>query len=995
MIGQSVSHYSILEKLGEGGMGVVYKAHDTTLDRDVALKFLPPYLTSDATEKERFYHEARAAAALTHNNIAVVYEIGEHDKQVFIAMEYVEGKTLKQLVQAEPLSMKKVLDISVQVCEGLSAAHEKGIVHRDIKSDNIIVTPKGQPKITDFGLAKVKGATKLTKAGSTLGTAAYMSPEQAQGEEVDQRSDLFSFGVVLYELLTGRLPFRGEHHAALIYSIVNEQPAPVARFNENVTPELDHIVMKALAKDTEERYQHADDMLADLRSERKKMEYAKSGYIRAGEVAVSQTSQQPTVTPPAPKWRRKGAMIGVAAILLIVIVAIIFNPFNFQITTQKSVASVQNSLAVMYFQNIPDPADRDHTGEMLADLLITSLSQTRGLEVISRERLFDIQKELKTDSKSITPDMATEIARRAGVTTMLLGSVLQTEPQLAVTTRLIDVKSGRILNSQRVTGFSARQIFQLVDTLALLVRNDLNILVAASAPVKSVAEVTASSPEAYRSYAEGVELNTKYFTADAKAAFKRAIELDSNFAMAYFGLATLNLSTDDVERRGALEKAWQLRNKAAERDRLRIETLYAREIEDDPVKAARIGESIIERYPHEQAVYLTLSGAYFNMGDGEKARQAVLRGLQYDSLDKTLWNLLAYGYAGRNQRREAFQSNNKYMELAPGEPNPYDSRGELYAIFGELDSAEYWLKKSLSFRSDFGSSSTLGHIALLRQDYAAADLYYQQYGSTSEQASRIDPENIRLFISLHKGQLNAVRGKLIAKISALKDQHLEAFLGGTYHLLALISAEVGDYPGMVKCAQQLWQLRVEQNEAGPFERGVLAWAFARSGNMQMASQLMEEFRSKINMSVVQTQATYDYTAALVAYEEGKYGLAVDQFNKAFQHLFPNHAPQLVYAISLLKSGHAPEAIRELQRATWWVHISFPPINLQFLPRAGSFAFNSVKAHYWLGVAYEQAGRKKDAIGEYEKFLDIWKDADFKSPEMQDARARLAKLKGAA
>jgi len=279
MIGQTISHYRIVEKLGEGGMGVVYKAHDTKLDRMVALKFLPHYLTSDPTEKERFTHEARAASALVHSNVAVVFEINEHDDQMFIAMEYVEGRTLKELIEAEPLTIRKVLDIAIQVCDGLAAAHERGIVHRDIKSENIMVTAKGQPKITDFGLAKVKGATKLTKTGSTVGTAAYMSPEQARGEEVDHRSDIFSFGIVLYEMLTGKLPFKGEHHTALLYSIIHDDPQPIARFNNKVTPEIEHIVAKALEKDRDDRYQHADEMLSDLRRERKKLDYVKTGQL--------------------------------------------------------------------------------------------------------------------------------------------------------------------------------------------------------------------------------------------------------------------------------------------------------------------------------------------------------------------------------------------------------------------------------------------------------------------------------------------------------------------------------------------------------------------------------------------------------------------------------------------------------------------------------------------------------------------------------------------
>src|SRR4030067_48218 len=260
MIGKAISHYKILEKLGEGGMGVVYKAQDSKLDRPVALKFLPQHLASDSAEKERFLHEARAASALSHPNITVIHEINESEGQIYIAMEFVEGKTFRQLAEGKELSLRKVLDLAIQVCDGLAAAHRKEIVHRDIKSENLMLTKEGQVKIMDFGLAKVKGATKLTKAGSTLGTTAYMSPEQASGEEIDRRSDIFSFGVVLYELLAGQLPFKGEHQFAIIYSILNEEPQPVARYNNQVSPKLEEIVSKALAKDKEERYQHIDDL---------------------------------------------------------------------------------------------------------------------------------------------------------------------------------------------------------------------------------------------------------------------------------------------------------------------------------------------------------------------------------------------------------------------------------------------------------------------------------------------------------------------------------------------------------------------------------------------------------------------------------------------------------------------------------------------------------------------------------------------------------------
>ncbi len=996
MIGQTISHYKILEKLGEGGMGIVYKAHDTTLDRDVALKFLPHYLTTDETEKERFYHEARAAAALAHQNVAVIHEIGEHqgsgvDKQLFLVMEYVEGKTLKKLIEqeADGLSLKRVLEISIQACEGLVAAHEKGIVHRDIKSDNIMITPKGQVKIMDFGLAKIKGASKLTKAGSTLGTAAYMSPEQAQGEEVDLRSDIFSFGVVLYELLTGRLPFRGEHRSALLYSLLNEDPTPIARYNDKVSPDLERCVMKALSKDREERYQHADDLLADLRRERKSFEYAKTGYIRTTTIA------QPAPVVGTAKRKLPRYLIPAAIVIVVAIAAIVFNPFNFQISTQKTVASEQNSLAVMYFQNIPDPEDKDHTGDMLADLLITSLSQTKGLEVISRERLFDIQKELKTDSKAISPGMASEIAQRAGVTTMLLGSILQTEPQLAITTRLIDVKTGRIVNSQRVTGFSAKQIFSLVDTLALLVRNDLNVMVAASAPVKSVSEVTASSPEAYRSYTEGVELNKKFFGPEAKAAFRRAIELDSNFAMAYFGLATLNVESDIRESRAALEKAWQLRDRVTERERLTIEAAYTGTIENNPLKASGIYETIVDKYPHEQAAYLGLAQSYGSAGKGDEAFQAVQRGLKNDSLDKNAWNLLAYGYAGFNQREKAFATIDRYLELAPGEPNPYDSKGELYVVFGDLDTAVQWFQKAISFRSDFNSSVTLGHIALIRGDYASADKYYQQYASTPDPIQKLFGELGPLLILAHRGQIQSVYGQLKDRIAVLKSQRTESNFGGIYNILIVVSREIGDRAAMLGYAQDLAQLLAHRPDDIVRGRDFLIWALAANGDIATAVKTASDLQRDVAQTGVFNTCTGDYSAALMEYEQGKFDLAVAQFAKAFQHLPPNRSPQLLYGVSLLKTGHVREAISEFQRLSNWVPISYPWITLQFLPTSTMLPTASVKVHYWLGVAYEQMGEKARAVAEYERFLDTWKDADFKSPELLDAKARVAKLRGAA
>ncbi|HUI65797.1 MAG TPA: protein kinase [Bacteroidota bacterium] len=510
MIGQVVSHYDILEKLGEGGMGVVYKAQDTKLDRIVALKFLPHQLTPDESDKARFLQEAKAAAALNHNNICTVHDIDETSEgQMFIVMDFYEGETLKKKIERGPLKIDDAIEIATQVAQGLAKAHEHGIVHRDIKPANVMITSDGVAKIVDFGLAKLSSRTMLTKTGLTLGTAAYMSPEQAKGEETDSRTDIWSLGVVLYEMLSGRRPFAAEYENALLYSVINSEPEHLTGLRTGVSMDLERIVRKCMAKPLGNRYQHIEEILVDLRS-----------------------VQQETPTPGQAKRKARNIPLLVGGATVIVAFAL----FAYLFVLPKAFPSGAQSVAVLPFLDLSPQKDQEYFCDGITEDLVNRLGNVEGLRVPARTSVFTFKGK---------PFDVKEVGDKLNVQTVLEGSVQKSGDRLRITAQLINVADGYHLWSEKYDR-EMKNIFDIQDEISTAIVAALRLKLTSNQMERALTHPV-TSVTAYELYLKARYL--RFFEVPdsierAISYYKLAVEEEPGFALGWAGLSEAYILKD-------------------------------------------------------------------------------------------------------------------------------------------------------------------------------------------------------------------------------------------------------------------------------------------------------------------------------------------------------------------------------------------------------------------------------------------------------------------
>ena len=724
MIGKTISHYKIIEQLGEGGMGVVYKAEDTKLKRTVALKFLPPELTRDPEAKKRFIREAQSASALEHNNIYNIHEIDETEGgQLFIAMACYEGESLKEKIERGPLKIEDAIDIAIQIAQGLQRAHEKGIVHRDIKPSNIFITTDGIVKIIDFGLAKLTGKTVLTKEGSTLGTIDYMSPEQTRGEEIDHRTDLWSLGVILYEMITGQSPFKGDYEQAVMYSIVNEEPEPITGLRTGVPMKLELVVDKALLKNPNERYQHADELSADLKKLHRELEISKKAPFTG--VEIQKTSKS--------RLKRVIMYTGIPIILFALIMIIyflsnlIFEPKEHKAET-ISQSEWENSIAVLPFADLSPGKDQEYFCDGMMDDIIMKLSKVTGLRVPSRTSVMPY----KAVTKSIV-----DIGKELGVNTILEGSIQKEANQIRVRVKLVDAKSNSLVWSEHFDR-NMSGVFTLQDEISLSIVNHLKLELLGGEREKLTKQYTENT-EAYNLYLRGRWFWNKWTADDIKRAmsyFREAISKDSTYALAYAGLAdaygtlsfygpmrpeeaypvarelvlkALKLDPELPEAYTVLayiKTYWDWDWEGSERD-------YRKAIELNPnyitahhlfsyflpmigryEEALQEIQKALELDPLNLIAIRTVGDMYYHSRQYEKAIPYFLKTIEMDSTFDYAHFYLGSTYRELGRYQEALQQYQKEVDLHTGtELTALASMGVLYARMGEINKAKDIIKE--------------------------------------------------------------------------------------------------------------------------------------------------------------------------------------------------------------------------------------------------------------------------------------------------------------
>ena len=974
--------YEIIEELGKGGMGRVYRVEDTKLNQEVALKLIKPDIASDKKTIERFRNELKTARMIAHKNVCRMFDLGESEGSNFITMEYIRGDDLKSLMRKMgQLSAGQALSIAKQVCDGLIEAHNLGVVHRDLKPQNIMIDTNGNARIMDFGIARSIEGKGITGAGVMIGTPDYMSPEQVDGKETDQRSDVYSLGVILYEMVTGRAPFEGDTALSIAVKHKTETPADPRKYNERLSEEFSQIILRCLEKDKEKRYHSA----GEVRSELLNIEKGIPTTERIVPEKKPLTSREITV-----QFSLKKLLIPVLAVIGVIIIGLIL----WQVLPNKKSAplapSGKPSLAVMYFENNTGDEGLDHWRKAIAELLITDLSQSKYIAVLGRDSLYNILTQTNLlDVKSYSSEDIKEVATRGGVNHVLQGGVVKAGETFRISYTLQEISSGKLLGSESMEGKGVESILSMVDGMTKKIKENFKLSqeVIASDIDKDIGTITTSSPDAYRFYMEGVTYHNNGDYKSAIQLYEKAISLDPEFATAYRSLAMACSNLDlGAEVRKYLQKSFELSDRVSDRERYRNEAEYYSMSEKTLDKAIEAYKKLIELYPDDRGGHNQLGLRYNRLEEWDKALEQ-FEYLRQNKIATSLnYNALAGTYQLKGLHKEAIAVLEEYLSNFPDNFRIHSNLADIYLDMGDYELALGELEKVFSLNPTYYLNfRQRGDVYLCMMDLINAEQEYQKLLDGEDSLSKAWGLARMGFLRQLQGRFEESEKLNLQLLEMAKNSGQRSWeeiillysMGNLNFISGNYKDALNDFDRALDIAVELedW----EGQRYAVYFKGLAYLELNAIDEAVKASEELEELCQKsLNKKLMRM---YHNLNGLIELKKGNHAPAIESIKKAISLdpiVFKDYIDSL--GLAYYKSGDLDNAIAEYEKL-----ISCPRGMLRY-------GFEYVNSLYMLGKIHEQKGDTDKAIENYEKFLDLWKDADPGIAEVEDARKRLAGLK---
>ncbi len=978
--------YQIIEELGKGGMGKVYKALDKKINEKIAIKLIKPEISYDKKVIERFSNELKLARKVAHRNVGRMYDLGEYEGTHFITMEYVSGEDLKSMIRMSgQLGMGTAINITKQVCEGLIEAHRLGVIHRDLKPNNIMIDKDGNARIMDFGIARSLKEKGVTGAGVTIGTPEYMSPEQVEAKEIDQRSDIYSLGVILYEMVTGRLPFEGDTALSIAVKHKTEAPPDPKELNPQIPEDLSHLILKCLEKNREKRYQTPEDLLSELTKIEKGIPTTDIKLPRRKPT----TSKEITVTFNVKKILLPAILVAAVAIAAVIVL---------QILPSKKVAPLPSdkpSLAVVYFENNTGDENLEYLRSGLSEWIIIDLSQSKYINVLSGDKIFSILKKLNLlEEEKLSSEDLEKIANQGRVDHILKGSFIKIGDSFVITAMLQKPQTGEVISSIESRCKGEEEIPDKIDELTKQIKSDLKLTSKQMAGDidKEVGKITTNSPEAFKQYMEGWKYHQQYNYNQSLEYMKKAIAEDPNFAMAYRTMAWAYRLTGKIdEQMGPLRKAFELKDRASERERHLIEGDYYQIVEENLEKAIDSYETLLEIYPDDLLGNFNLAQVYMEkLEEYDKAIPflEVLVKNREEAIWVSIYLAQAYNVKGLYDKvKELYRF---YLDNFPEDMRIRAGLAINYIYLGEYDLAQAEYEKAFASMPDkYGLSMMKGWIETLKGNLEEGEKELKKV--VEDKNPSVQLSGIVNLISLYylKGKFNESE-KLIEEAKGLIDRlgnqiwHLRTYhavRANIYFKTGRIQDALKEYDKLQDIAVELKNLytQIEALEGKGF-------AYLKLKEIGRAQETTDELKSLLEKETNKKLMRHYYRlVGMIEYERENLSVAIDSLEKALslvsdgpQDMPPGFIEPL--ALAYYRAGNTNRAREEYEKIT--------RITMGRIDSGDIYA----KSFYMLGKIYEQQGSRTKAIEHYDKFLDLWKDADPGISEVEDAKKRLSELK---